>query len=108
MGLAMTEHDDPVQPKFGNWMGSLWLFTILRYGLFLVLWAVLYFLGVKGMHGLLAPLIALVLSVPLSFVLLSKPRARLTRQMELRVEARKAQRESLDTELDPNAGRDEP
>ncbi|MDT4901289.1 MAG: hypothetical protein QOJ78_2219 [Pseudonocardiales bacterium] len=82
----------------------MWLYTALRFGLFFVLWAILFLLGVRGFLG---PIIALVLSVPLSLVLLAKPRARFTRQLELRVEARKTQRESLDTELDPNAGRDE-
>lgn len=102
----MTEQQ-PSEPKFGNWMGSLWVFTALRYGLFLVLWAILYLLGLKGLHGFLAPLVALVLSVPLAFVLLAKPRARVARQIELRVEARRAHKDSLATELDPDADKDD-
>jgi hypothetical protein len=62
---------------------------------------VLYLLGVSGF---LAPVIALVLSVPLSFVLLAKPRANFARQLEARIEARKAGREELDARLE----RDEP
>jgi hypothetical protein len=100
----MTEQQ-PAQPSFGRWMGSMWLYTALRFGLFFALWGILFVLGV---HGFLGPIIALVLSVPLSLVLLAKPRARFTRQLELRVEARKAQREFLHTELDPDAGRDAP
>ncbi|MCW2596709.1 MAG: hypothetical protein JWP39_2597, partial [Jatrophihabitans sp.] len=69
----------------------MWLYTALRFGLFFALWGILFLLGV---HGFLGPIIALVLSVPLSLVLLAKPRARFTRQLELRVEARKTQRES--------------
>jgi hypothetical protein len=84
-------------------MGSMWLYTLLRFGLFFALWGLLYLVGV---HGFLAPLIALVLSVPLSFVLLAKPRERFTRQLELRVEARRVDRERLDAELDPDAKTD--
>jgi hypothetical protein len=100
--VAVTEQP-PTQPTFGRWMGSMWLYTLLRFGLFFALWGLLYLVGV---HGFLAPLIALVLSVPLSFVLLAKPRERFTRQLELRVEARRVDRERLDAELDPDAKTD--
>ncbi len=89
------------QPRFGRWMGSMWLYTLLRYGLFFVLWAILYLVGVRGMNGFLAPLLALALSVPLSFVLLARPRAAFAHELELRLEARRAERERLDAELDP-------
>jgi hypothetical protein len=39
------------------------------------------------------------LSVPLSFVLLARPRARLARNLEQRVEARKARGHNLDDKL---------
>jgi hypothetical protein len=52
-----------------------------------------------------APAVALVLSVPLSLVLLAKPRARFTRQLEARIEARKASRSELDARL--NGGEDD-
>ena len=90
------------QPRFGRWMGSMWLYTGLRFGLFFVLWGIVYLLGVRGFLG---PLIALVLSVPLSFVALARPRANFTRQLELRIEARREQRSHLDAELDPDADR---
>lgn len=76
----------------------MWLYTTLRFGLFFALWGLVFLLGVRGFLG---ALIALVLSVPLSLVLLAGPRARFTRQLELRVEARKTHREDLDAELDP-------
>ena len=76
----------------------MWLYTILRFGLFFALWGLLVLLGV---HGFLAPILALVLSVPLSFVLLARPRARFTRQLEARVEARRAERAELDAQLEP-------
>jgi O-antigen ligase len=77
-------------------MGSMWLFTILRFGLFFALWGLLVLLGT---HGLFAALLSLVLSVPLSFVLLAKPRARFTRQLEARIDARRADRADLDARL---------
>jgi hypothetical protein len=79
-------------------MGSMWLYTILRFGLFFALWGILELLGV---HGFLAPILALVLSVPLSFVLLAKPRAMFTRQLEARIERRKEDRAALDAQLEP-------
>jgi hypothetical protein len=79
-------------------MGSMWLYTLLRFGLFFALWGLLLLIGLRG---LLAPLIALVLSVPLSLVLLARPRAAFTRQLEMRVEARRAERERLDSDLEP-------
>ena len=89
------------QPSFGKWMGSMWLYTTLRFGLFFVLWALLWILGVSG---LLAALLALILSVPLSYFLLAKPRATLAAQLEARVNAHRVTREHLDHRL---AGDDE-
>jgi hypothetical protein len=79
-------------------MGSMWLYTVLRFGLFFALWGILVLVG---LHGLFAALVALILSVPLSLVLLSKPRARFTSQLEARVQARRQDRAHLDAELDP-------
>jgi Protein of unknown function (DUF4229) len=80
-------------------MGSMWLYTLLRFGLFFALWGLLVLIG---LHGFLAPGVALVLSVPLSLVLLARPRAAFTRQLELRVEARRVERERLDGQLEPD------
>lgn len=88
------------QPSFRGWMGSMWLYTALRFGLFFVLWGLLVLIG---LHGFLAPLVALVLSVPLSYVLLARPRANFTRQLEARVAARQQHREELDARLDPES-----
>lgn len=81
----------------------MWLYTGLRFGLFFALWGVLFLLGV---HGFLAPILALVLSVPLSFVLLAKPRAMFTRQLEARIERRKADRASFDARLESDESDD--
>jgi hypothetical protein len=81
----------------------MWLYTILRFGLFFALWGLLVLFGV---HGFLAPILALVLSVPLSFVLLARPRAQFTRQLEARLAARRADREDLDARLEPGESDD--
>jgi hypothetical protein len=98
-----VSEQQPAQPSFAGWMGSMWLYTVLRFGMFFALWGILFLLGV---HGFLAPLLALVLSVPLSFVLLAKPRAMFTRQLELRVERRKADRAALDARLEADESDD--
>jgi len=79
----------------------MWLYTTLRFGLFFVLWAIIWILGVSS---LLAALIALVLSVPLSYVLLAKPRAAFAAQIEARVNAHRDARAYLNDQL---AGADE-
>jgi predicted lipid-binding transport protein (Tim44 family) len=94
----MSEPATPQQSGFGRWMGSMWLYTLLRFGLFFALWGIVYLLGLRG---LFAPLLALVLSVPLSFVLLAKPRAAFARQIEARIDAHRTTRAELDKELDP-------
>ena len=89
---------DRQAPGFVGWMGSLWGYTILRFGMFFALWGLLVLVG---LGGLLAPLIALVLSVPLSLVLLAGPRARVADNIERRIEASRAARDDLDHRLDP-------
>lgn len=90
----------PPEPRFRSWFGSMWLYTVLRFALFFVLWGILVLVGLEG---LLAAGIALVLSVPLSFVLLARPRARFAANLEARVNAARAARESLADELDPDS-----
>lgn len=74
----------------------MWLYTVLRFGLFFALWGVIYLLG---LNGLAAAALALVLSIPLSYVLLAKPRAAFAAQIEARMNARRAQQEQLDRRL---------
>jgi Protein of unknown function (DUF4229) len=88
------------QPRFGRWLSSMWLYTVLRFGLFFVLWGILVLLGI---NGLLGAVIAMVLSIPLSFVLLARPRARFAAVLEQRLEAQRARRAALDTALDPHS-----
>lgn len=89
------------QPTFAGWMGSMWLYTLLRFGLFFALWGILV---LAGLHGFFAALVAVVLSIPLSFVLLARPRAWFAGNIERRVGARRDKRADLDEKL---AGDDE-
>lgn len=90
---------DRKPPTFGSWMGSMWLYTLLRFGLFFVLWGVFLLIG---FHGFTAALFAIVLSVPLSFVLLSGPRRRFAANVEARMGEHRRHRAELDAELDPD------
>jgi hypothetical protein len=83
-------------PTAGQFFGAMWLYTALRFGLFFALFGLLWLVGVKGFLG---AVIALVLSVPLSFVLLAKPRAAFAAVLEQRVNARRARQAELDAEL---------
>ena len=94
----------PGQPEkqasnsFGHWIGSLWLYTLLRFALFMALWGLLEF---AGLHGLIAAALALVLSMPLSFIVLARPRAVVANNIERRVDAARQAREELSARLDP-------
>ena len=100
----MTERQEqPARgPSFSNWMGALWLYTILRFAMFFALWGLLL---LAGLGGLFAAFVALVLSIPLSLVLLARPRARVAANLEQRVNAHRASRADLDARLDPDAER---
>ncbi len=74
----------------------MWLYTVLRIGLFLALFGLLWLLGVRGFLG---AIIALALSLPLSYVLLAKPRQAFAALIEQRIEARRARQADLDAKL---------
>jgi len=84
-------------PTFRRSMGAMWFYTVLRFGLFFVLFGLLWLVGVKGFLG---AVIALALSVPLSFVLLARPRQAFAAVLEQRVDARKARQADLDAQLE--------
>jgi O-antigen ligase len=92
----------PAKPTAGQTLGAMWLYTLLRFGLFLVLWALLWLARVPG---LLAGLIAVVLSVPLSYVLLRRQRERVAANLEQRITARQARQQQFDARL---SGADDP
>jgi hypothetical protein len=74
----------------------MWLYTLLRFGVFFVLFGLLWLLNVRGFLG---ALIALGLSIPLSYVLLVGPRQRLASNLEQRVNARRNKATDLDSKL---------
>ncbi|MFL6161589.1 MAG: DUF4229 domain-containing protein [Jatrophihabitantaceae bacterium] len=97
-----TPGPQPSKPTPGQTLGAMWLYTSLRFGLFLALWALLWLARVPG---LLAALIALVLSVPLSYVLLRRQREKVAVNLEQRIAARQAKQDQLDVRL---SGEDRP
>lgn len=74
----------------------MWLYTVLRFALFFAVWGLLWAARVPG---LLAAIIALVLSLPLSYILLRKPREQLAQNLEARVNARHSKSDHLDAKL---------
>ncbi len=93
----MTEQEGA--PSFKGWMSALWLYTTLRFAMFFALWGLLL---LAGLGGLFAAFIALLLSIPLSLVLLARPRARVASNLEQRVNAHRVARADLDSRLNPD------
>ncbi len=91
-------------PGPGRWLTTTWSYTLLRIVVFGALWGILW---LCGLHGLAGAFVAAILSIPLSFVLLAKPRARLAAQIEARVDAQRVRREKLDAQLEPEPRDDE-
>ena len=89
----MTQRD---RPSFGRSMSVMWIYTILRFGLFFVLWGLLALFNVRGYVG---AGLALLLSIPLSWVLLSRPRQAFANNLEQRVQYRVEQKSALDAQL---------
>ncbi|MCW2540254.1 MAG: hypothetical protein JWN95_1979 [Frankiales bacterium] len=95
--MTAEEQDSPEQvPTPRQSLGAMWLYSALRFLVFFVIFGVLWLARVPGF---LAAVIAVFLSVPLSFVLLRKPRERLARNIELRVNARRDREQDLDKKL---------
>ena len=91
----------PPEPSFGRSIGALWLYTILRFLVFGILFGLLWLVGVPTF---LAAVLGLFLSVPLSYVLLAKPRAALAETVEARLNARRARSEELSSRLKGDDG----
>ena len=92
----------PPEPSFGRSIGALWMYTILRFLVFGVLFGLLWLVGVPAF---LAAVLGLLLSVPLSYVLLAKPRAALSETVEARLSARRARSEELSSRLKGDDGK---
>jgi hypothetical protein len=84
--------DSPEVTGAARLLGQFWVYTLLRVALFGVLVGLLWLVNVRG---LLAVLIAIVLSLPLSYVLLARPRAALAASLENRIEFRKERETDL-------------
>ena len=91
----------PSEPSFGRSMGTLWMYTGLRFLVFGVLFGLLWLVGVPAF---LAAVLALGLSVPLSYVLLARPRAALAETVEARLVARRAHSDELSSRLKGDDG----
>ena len=98
--MTVAENQSRGSSTFGRWMGSMWLYTILRFALFFALWGLMVLVG---LHGLVGAFVALLLSVPLSFVLFAVPRARFAASVKDRLNARREPRQQLDDKLEPGA-----
>jgi hypothetical protein len=91
----------PAGPSFGRSIGTLWVYTILRFLVFGALFGLLWFFGVPAF---LAAVLALLLSLPLSYVVLAKPRAALAETIEARMQVRRARHEELNARLHGDDG----
>jgi hypothetical protein len=85
---------------FGGWMGSMWLYTLLRVALFFAVWGILILVG---LHGFLGAAVAALISIPLSYFLLAVPRQRFAAKLEQRVDAQRERKARLDEQLNPDS-----
>jgi hypothetical protein len=99
VGLIMSDEPDEgpaVGPTAWESLSAMWLYSVLRIAMFGVLWGLLW---VARVPVFLAAVIALALSIPLSFVLLAKPRQRLATNLERRIQLRVNKAQNLDAKL---------
>lgn len=80
-----------------------WTYTLLRVAVFGALFGLLWLFGLRGLLG---AAVAVVLSVPLSFVLLSRQRAALAQSMQERLQLHQDRAAALGAEL--SGEREEP
>ncbi|MHA3701585.1 DUF4229 domain-containing protein [Jatrophihabitans sp. YIM 134969] len=88
------------RPAGSTWLQgyrAFWIYTLARFALFGVLWLILWVVGVPW---LFAALIAIVVSVPLSWFLLAKPRQAFAATIEARVGQRHERQVDLGKRLD--------
>jgi Protein of unknown function (DUF4229) len=73
-----------------------WVYSLARVVLYLALWGLLWLFGLGGLIG---AAVALLLSVPLSYVLLARPRMAMTGAMMERLNVRQERTAELDEKL---------
>lgn len=88
--------DTPKTPSAASTLGAMWLFTLMRFGVFGVIF-VLLLLGRVPLFW--AGVVALVLSIPISFVLLNRQRQKLVDNLAARMTAHQARSATLDEQL---------
>lgn len=77
-------------------LAVVWIYTLARVAVFAAIFGLLY---AFGLQGLLAAALAVLLSVPISFVVLAKPRAALAESVQRRLERRDRAAADLDAQL---------
>lgn len=80
---------------------AFWVYTLARFALFAVLFLLLWAVGVPFIF---AGLIAVVVSVPLSWFLLAKPRQAFAATIEERVDSRRERARDLEARLEGGDG----
>ncbi len=73
-----------------------WTYTALRLALLLAIYGLLWLCGLDGFVG---AAVALLLTIPLSYVVLARPRAAMVASMDLLREQRRARTNALDEQL---------
>jgi hypothetical protein len=86
----------PAQKRRVNPLVYFWVYSLLRIALLAVLFGLLWLFGLGGLIG---AAVAVVLSVPLSFVLLARPRNAMTAAMMERLNVRQERTARLDEKL---------
>ena len=86
----------PGQRRRVNPLVYFWVYSLLRIALLGVLFGLLWLFGLGGLVG---AAVAVVLSVPLSFVLLARPRNAMTEAMMQRLTVRQERTARLDEKL---------
>lgn len=83
-----------------------WVYTALRITVFGVVFGLLWLFGVRDLLG---AVLALILSVPLAYVILARPRAAVAAALHDRLVTREQRAQAIDAELSGDSpGRDFP
>jgi hypothetical protein len=90
------ETERPARKRRRNPLAYFWVYSLCRISLYLVLFGLLW---VFGLGGLIGAAVALILSVPLSYVLLARPRQAMTAAMLDRLTLRQERTADLDEQL---------
>lgn len=93
---APTLEPEPAARRMVHPLAWFWIYTGLRVVLYGIIFALLWAFGLGGLFG---AFVALVLTVPLSYVVLARPRAAMIASINLLREQRVARTDALDEKL---------